>query len=259
MKGESSKSKLFKKFPSLYMNSYQGSKTSTSKGIKFIFDKARKIIENNKSNLISLIYFDEMGLAEISNNNPLKVLHSELEYDEHENKIAFIGISNWALDASKMNRGIFLSIPEPDEKDLKITAKTIAESYDNSLIINYKDIFENLAISYQKYLIEIEKNYSNYKNFHGLRDFYYLIKQTSKNILNENGIDENLAKNKAISSIERNFGGLDFSAFEFKKIFTKGNEQINKNYNIIPHIINNIQEIEECQPISVRYLMIITK
>ena len=23
-------------------------------------------------------------------------------------------------------------------------------------------------------------NYSSYKNFHGLRDFYYLIKQTSK-------------------------------------------------------------------------------
>jgi hypothetical protein len=209
------------------MNSYQGSKTSTSKGIKFIFDKARKIIENNKSNLISLIYFDEMGLAEISNNNPLKVLHSELEYDEHENKIAFIGISNWALDASKMNRGIFLSIPEPDEKDLTITAKTIAESYDNSLIINYREIFENLAISYQKYLNYVGENYSNYKNFHGLRDFYYLIKQTSKIILKENEIDENMAENKSLSCIERNFVELFFSVDEFKKIFTKENEQIN--------------------------------
>ncbi len=40
-----------------------------------------------------------MGLAEISNNNnPLKVWHSELEYVDYENKIVFIGISNWALD-----------------------------------------------------------------------------------------------------------------------------------------------------------------
>ena len=166
-----------------------------------------------------------MRLAEISNNNPLKVLHSELEYDEHENKIAFISISNWVLDASKMNRGIFLSIPEPDEKDLKITARTIAESYNNSLIINYKDLFENLAISYQKYLNYIEENYSSYKN--GLRDFYYLIKQTSKIILKENEIDENMAENKSLSCIERNFVELFFSVDEFKKIFTKENEQIN--------------------------------
>ncbi len=259
MKGESSKSKLFKNFPILYMNSYQGSKTSTSKGIKFIFDKARKIIENNKSKIISLIYFDEMGLAEISNNNPLKVLHSELEYDEHENKIAFIGISNWALDASKMNRGIFLSIPEPGEKDLKITAKTIADSYDSSLITNYKDIFENLAVSYQKYINYVEENHTDYKNFHGLRDFYYLIKQTSKIILKEKVINENNAINKSLSCIERNFGGLDFSVYEFKKIFTKENIQISKYYDIIQNIENNIKEIEKDQQISVRYLMIITK
>ena len=171
-----------------------------------------------------------MRLAEISNNNPLKVLHSELEYDEHENKIAFISISNWVLDASKMNRGIFLSIPEPDEKDLTIAESynvslIIAESYNVSLIINYKDLFENLAISYQKYLNDIEENYSSYKN--GLRDFYYLIKQTSKIILKENEIDENMAENKSLSCIERNFVELFFSVDEFKKIFTKENEQIN--------------------------------
>ena len=52
-----------------------------------------------------MIFFDEMGLAEYSPNNPLKVIHSELEYDlnEGDNKVAFVGISNWRLDASKMN------------------------------------------------------------------------------------------------------------------------------------------------------------
>ena len=43
-------------------------------------------------NLISVLYFDEMGLTEISPNNPLKVIHSQLEYDENEDskKIAFV-------------------------------------------------------------------------------------------------------------------------------------------------------------------------
>ncbi len=51
-----------------------------------------------------------------SPNNPLKVIHSELEYDENEDKIGFVDISNWTLDATKMNRGIYLSIPEPEKR-----------------------------------------------------------------------------------------------------------------------------------------------
>ena len=47
-----------------------------------------------------LIVIDEIGLAELSPHNPLKVLHSRLEPPY----VAFIGISNWTLDASKMNR-----------------------------------------------------------------------------------------------------------------------------------------------------------
>ena len=50
-----------------------------------------------------------MNLAEESKNNPLKVIHSQLEYDDNKDKVSFIGISNYILDASKMNRGIHLS------------------------------------------------------------------------------------------------------------------------------------------------------
>ena len=91
-----------------------------------------------------------MGLAEISPNNPLKVIHSQLEYDENEDskKIAFVGISNWSLDASKMNRTVFLSVPVPYEEDLIDTALAIAEEFDDGLGNRYKNIFENLAKSY---------------------------------------------------------------------------------------------------------------
>ncbi len=48
---------------------------------------------------------DELGLAENSPFNPLKVLHKILENP----KISMVGVSNWSLDASKMNRAIHLS------------------------------------------------------------------------------------------------------------------------------------------------------
>ena len=48
--------------------------------------KDRNKIKKKKKNdnLISVLYFDEMGLTEISPNNLLKVIHSQLEYDENE-------------------------------------------------------------------------------------------------------------------------------------------------------------------------------
>ena len=92
-----------------------------------------------------------MGLAEISDNNPLKVIHSELEYDEQRTKVAFIGISNWSLDASKMNRGIYLSIPELDKEDLIKTALSIASSYHYDLEKNYRKCYDSLAQAYFKY------------------------------------------------------------------------------------------------------------
>jgi hypothetical protein len=61
---------------------------------------------------------DEIGLCELSQHNPLKILHSLLEPPQ----VAFIGISNWALDASKMNRGISLCRPISTEKELLETA-----------------------------------------------------------------------------------------------------------------------------------------
>ena len=79
-----------------------------------------------------------MGFEEISKNNPLKVIHSQLKYYENKEKISFIGIPIWPLDSSKMNRGIYLSITEPEEEDLIFTALKIAESYDVKLVHFWK-------------------------------------------------------------------------------------------------------------------------
>ena len=154
MRGKDSKKLFFKNLPEIIMHCYQGSIGSSSKGVKKVFKKARNLLrninkqkeknnevqnimiveENNnqKREIISMIYFDMMSLAEHSLNNPLKVIHSELEYDINEDgkKVAFVGISNSALDASIMNSGLFLSIPDPERGDVKFTSYIIGESYD---------------------------------------------------------------------------------------------------------------------------------
>lgn len=63
-----------------------------------------------------------MGLAEASETNCLKVLHRLLE---DKKNVPMIGISNWALDASKMNRAVFanrpkLSLEELEDASIKI-------------------------------------------------------------------------------------------------------------------------------------------
>ena len=182
MKGKMSKNIFFKQYPKMYVSTYQGSVNSTSEGVKAIFDKGREILRvSEKKDKISTIYFDEMGLAEHSPHNPLKVIHSELEYDLNEDnkKISFIGISNWSLDSSKMNRGITINIPDPNEEDIKTTSITIAYSYlEENLKNNIKLFFEHLGTYYYKYKQEFKNSglIKQYEDFHGNRDFYHLIK-----------------------------------------------------------------------------------
>ena len=70
---------------------FQGSLSTTSKEVKVAFDKAKDSAKN-LTEIIPVLFFDEMGLAEISDNNPLKILYSELKYDESDKKVAFVGI-----------------------------------------------------------------------------------------------------------------------------------------------------------------------
>ena len=41
---------------------------------------------------------------------------------EYKERVAFIGISNWALDPAKMNRGIMVTRCSPSLKELELTA-----------------------------------------------------------------------------------------------------------------------------------------
>ena len=273
MKGNSSNNPLFKQFPKIILNSYQGSMGSTSQGVEKVFRKARialeKLSDEDKKNNISMIFFDEMGLAEHSPNNPLKVIHSELEYDlnEGDKKIAFVGISNWVLDASKMNRGMFLSIPEPEEDDTKETALIIGKSYDDHLGELYQNLYQNLGKTYFEYKKYLSDNHSDdgKKDFHGNRDFYHLVKNVARNIVEksrEGQISSQTLLDISILSIERNFGGLQFIDDKYKTsleaIKDKFKElypdcKFEKKFDVLARIKENILDLKS------RYLLIISK
>lgn len=92
-----------------------------------------------------VVIFDEIGLADISMHNPLKVLHNLLELN---NKfLGFVGISNWRLIASKMNRAVYLARLD---SDLKFLAMSIYISYFQESL-KHQEIINNLALSYYKF------------------------------------------------------------------------------------------------------------
>ncbi len=180
LKGKKSTDEYFQDLPELIAVSYQGSQNCTSESIIKVFQRADKYINvKNNTDILPVIVFDEIGLAELSPHNPLKVLHSKLEVETCQ--YGFVGLSNWRLDASKMNRTLYLSCPDPDISDLKETAKIISKSIipsDDQLNRIDPLIIEALAISYHD-LYEVLKNQQDqqkYTNYFGLRDFYSLIK-----------------------------------------------------------------------------------
>ena len=271
MQGNVSESYFFKNLPKILVHSYQGSMASTSKGVENIFKIARSVYNNlkqeDKKNNISLIFFDEMGLAEHSPNNPLKVIHSELEYDQNtgDNQVAFVGISNWILDAAKMNRGISISIPEADEEDNMETSLTIGKSYDEKLAIRHKDFFENLGKSYFKYKLYLKEkhNLDGKEDFHGNRDFYHLVKNSSRNIIEKdknNQLNDMTLLESAVDSIERNFSGIQFEKEKtsleiykgiFKEMYPEC--QVVKEYDVLKRIKENINDLNS------RYLLVFSK
>ena len=46
-----------------------------------------------------------------------------LQIIDREQRVAFIGISNWALDPAKMNRGVMVTRGDPDQEELETSAR----------------------------------------------------------------------------------------------------------------------------------------
>eukprot|EP00434_Breviolum_minutum_P031941 symbB.v1.2.028247.t1/scaffold2978.1/size66007/4 len=198
LRGPDSEKELWRNFPRVYVISYQGSEVSTSEGITKVFERARTYKNSIANDALVLVHFDEIGLAEASPNNPLKVLHAHLEpgYPKDRPDYAVVGLSNFPLDAAKMNRAIALVRPPPPKEDLVKTAKAICQG---TQIAREDGLLKVLAEQYNMY-------YQNQPvaDFHGLRDFYALVK-TLAYTYRHSPQQRNAAVYRAIA---RNFGGL---------------------------------------------------
>jgi hypothetical protein len=195
---------------------------TTSEEIKQVFEKA-KIVSDEVS---GLVFIDQLGLAEISERNPLKVLHPYLE--EKGRKYGFVGISNSVLDLSKMNRMIFLARPELNFSELMaIFEKHVMSIWSNfTPEDNYsaKYLMEGLINAYLKFRAlekemikknEVDKHYYH-RDFHGSRDIYgmynYLVNHWKK--MRGEGKEKAMTSKQMfrilIEAIERNMNGEIF-------------------------------------------------
>ena len=245
LRGRDSLDPLFRMLPQLYVVSYQGSESSTSEGIIKVFEKARKYkSHNNDGNVLPVVLLDEVGLAENSKYNPLKVLHSLLEPGEGElPDVAVVGISNWSLDAAKMNRAIHLSRPEPTIEDLTETGYSLhcADGENNTHHLGKREL-KCLAEGYFDY-----QGQQSHANFHGLRDYYSLIKSLT-----------GCSNFKQVNiSLQRNFGGLPGEVTNIQKIFLDKMKKLMafSGHDIVP-VTSLIQE--NLADLHARHLMLIT-
>ena len=232
LRGKDSKDPFLRQLPQLYVVSYQGSESSTSEGILKVFEKAKRYNVEGANDVLPVVLLDEIGLAEVSAFNPLKVLHSLLEPGNGQlPDVAVVGISNWCLDPAKMNRAIHLSRPEPDIQDLFQTGQSIREAQvdqGNPVMgrspghshapCSYRDVYQLncLAKAYQEY-----QKAQTHENFHGLRDYYSLVKS-----LSSSSCDKYIAHHqdeqkttRTQRALQRNFGGLPFELNKIQQLF----------------------------------------
>ncbi|XP_062507501.1 E3 ubiquitin-protein ligase rnf213-alpha-like isoform X2 [Corticium candelabrum] len=213
MKGHLSHSKLLRSLKQLHMASYQCSPLSTAEGIIGVFEQCQRLQnDNDEKRYVSCVVLDEVGLAEDSPRLPLKALHPLLddgttgadssEEDDKAARVAFVGLSNWALDPAKMNRGILVNREEPDDDDLIFSAKGICSSDDQTLDL-LMPYLEGMAKAYRRIYGEQKEIRSE---FFGLRDYYSLVKMLY-------GFCKQSQRQPTRMQIEhairRNFGGQD--------------------------------------------------
>ena len=266
LKGEYSEALRFQDKGKLYRYYYQGSSTSTSEGIKKVFEKAviaKNNNEENKNKIITLVFFDEMGLAERSKNNPLKIIHYLLEKDTEES-VPFLGISNWRLDAAKINRALNLSITDFDDTDLEETAIAISKALNKDIADRNTSFFHALAKTYFDYMKFIRGSIGVNKDFHGNRDFYNLIKTAMRELIkrnNELNMDQKLILTEVgLNALDRNFSGLEDSNTRIKKKFKESfkpyydpRAENEKPFSVLDAITKNIFDS------NTRYLMLISE
>ena len=254
---------------------FKFSKTELNKinQINFLIDNCLLTYNNTKIKkyFIFLIYFNQIK----DNNNNLKNVINEINnsnnIDLRNDLITFLSnncyqffIDNLFGKNYEVMEILSMKMMDPALKDLKLIANEIAKSIDEKVSVKYNYFLEKIAKCYYDYIEQKKKSDIINMNFHGLRDFYSIIKSTAKELSknNEKINDDNnniYLDSIAMKYIERNFGGLPESVYDLKlKYYQIENNNFDKsklenNYDIIQNITDNLLDKES------RYLLLITK
>ena len=265
LKGENAENDFFKKKRKLYRYCYHGNEKSELEEIEKIYRSTNCITRSSEKKNMNLIFIEEIGLLEKSNNNSLQIIKLLIENDS-DNNLSFIGTSIERINPAKINFALNISNVNYDIQDLENTAISIASGLDSNLSFKYKEFLNVLAKIYHEY-IKYANSAIKFKDFHNNIDFYYLIKTAMNeiiaknkelNIINEN--DKKILTEIGTQALIRNFSGLEESNLKILEIYKYINKNnfdnsfnINKSFSVLNAIEKNITEP------NTRCLMLITE
>ena len=166
-----------------------------------------------------VVVLEEIGLAEMSPDMPLKILHDK--FDNATKKVGFVAMSNWNLDPSKMNRGFFVTRSMPTAEDLFDTmmefAAAAAQSRDvqatsssrteesRSLTTQLREVLGKLAPTFLLLVGEMSQRKEFPQGaYFALRDVYSCVNQLCETALAEGG----LQLESVLHAIHRSFSRL---------------------------------------------------
>ncbi|XP_055264373.1 E3 ubiquitin-protein ligase RNF213 isoform X3 [Moschus berezovskii] len=262
MQGQAAHSDLFRHLKEVHLVSFQCSPHSTPQGIIGTFKQCARFQQGKDlEQYVSVVVLDEVGLAEDSPKMPLKALHPLLEDGCIEDdpaphkKVGFIGISNWALDPAKMNRGIFVSRGSPNKRELIESARGICAS-EPLVQERIRGYFTSFAKAYETVCKRQDKE------FFGLRDYYSLIKMVfaAAKASNKEPSPQDIAQ-----AVLRNFSGKDdiraLDIFSASLPEAKYTEEVSTMQLIQQNIYGHLQKVHgrELDDSESRYLLVLTR
>ncbi|XP_064404373.1 E3 ubiquitin-protein ligase RNF213-like isoform X3 [Halichondria panicea] len=231
MHGRESQSPVLREFKKVHIFSFQCTQLCTPESIIEVFKQAERFqAKQDIKQYVSVVVLDNIGLAEDSPSLPLKALHPLLEDGtegsgkdhqqqivEREKRVAFIGISNWALDPAKMNRGVMVTRGDPGKDDLVMSAESICSNKERDPVKDQlKHFFDPLSRAYLEICSVCEKGG---RQLFGLRDFYSLIKMLYWMCARSKPLP--LSSAQLQHSISRNFGGLELENLKPLQVFDR--------------------------------------
>ena len=276
MQGRYSSNELLQHLKQVQLFPYQCNQFSTTKSLIDVFQEAIRFQKSqNVTKFASVVVLEEIGLAEDAPGLPLKVLHPYLEDGtsgadpnemdvKPEERVAFIGISNWALDPAKMNRGIMVTRCPPEPKELIESARGIANMVnDETLRSELSQKFDALADMYQKICRKQEEsNGDDAREFFGLRDFYTMIKMLCWKCID---IKSPPSSEDYRRIILRNFSGHNrinpLDEIANPHLLVSINESENEAFELVKESLESLK-VQKQQSISQqenRYLLFITE